>query len=207
MLSWTVAPGTESCTATGLIASEPVLSYALPVINPGSLRLNDSAVVIDVHDQVLMYLPNTVDQFWVTFNGTFGHYPQYTNLRYSSSNGYGFACELYDEATDSTGLVDPSVVICLTAGEEPAGKYRFTVDIDGHSSLPGEDLLISPQLQISSVYGCRESVGNATAGCRTTGGEVITIAGEGLLFAEGMVLTRQFSCYLLCDFPLFMRIS
>ena len=166
------------------LTNAPFTSYGRPTISPHSLRLNGSAVVTDSTGQTFFNLPNAEESYWLTFDGWFGAHTELITITYISdqNNSNVFSCVI-----DPDQQISPDSILCRTASSEPSGQYRFVVSIDGYESLPSEDILISPEIKVNSITGCRHVINDATSGCHTAGGDSITVRGEGFLLAEGMV--------------------
>ena len=169
------------------------LNYALPDITPNTLKLESSDSVVTANGRAFFYIPTNELSFWVTFNGAFGHFPAETVVSYFDEAGHWFECDTDSLTTDSStkeGEIKDSLVLCRTATHEPAGEYHFVVSINGHSSLPGLDALLSPELIVTGVNGCASDQGNTTSECSTVGGDVLSFTHDGSLFAESMVHTK-----------------
>jgi hypothetical protein len=107
----------------------------------------------------------------------YGYFVKYTSAfarqvaNPASESGYILPASKYDETA--------WVIKCRTQSLELSGSYRFSITVGGQTSGLSEDVLIFPRTpELSWVSGCAAQRNATTIGCPTSGGILLTIAGE-----------------------------
>ena len=146
----------------GYIMSEPVFSYPMPQLTPGTLRVaGGSAVLNDEGTASHVTLENRAASTEVKFNGLhFGEFPDAVSISYTSAEGYMYSCEVSEVLHDE--------ITCSTAGAEPTTDFLFTVDVGGQQSEQGLDELILECIPSEVMYSDKSDTGAISGGLGDT---------------------------------------
>ena len=171
-----------------ILLSESLLYYPGPTLTSGTLRLKASEVRLNSDNTSYVNIPGSGQSEWITFDGSFGHFPDPIQLSYSDGV-HTFACHVTADPTvvnGPIGSIEPNRAVCRTSTAEPFGEYVFTVTLGTESGV-GLDSLFFPAIPVvTRVRGCDDDVDtNGTYNCPTNGGETLTI--DGRFFNPDMV--------------------